>query len=35
MGIFAVYVFRVTLEAADQLMNPTPYIETVLKGVRP
>ncbi len=34
LGIFAVYVFRVTLEAADQLMNPTPYIETVLKGVR-
>jgi multicomponent Na+:H+ antiporter subunit D len=32
MGIFAFYVFDFTLAAAEQLMDPQPYIDTVLKG---
>ena len=32
MGIFAYYVFDFTMEAANQLINPELYIETVLKG---
>lgn len=32
MGIFAAYVFEFTMEAANQLINPDLYIETVLKG---
>ena len=35
MGIFALYVFGYTMEAANQLINPDLYIETVLKGVNP
>jgi multicomponent Na+:H+ antiporter subunit D len=35
MGIFAIYVFGYTMEAANQLINPDLYIETVLKGVNP
>ncbi|MDD4424594.1 MAG: proton-conducting transporter membrane subunit [Mariniphaga sp.] len=32
MGVFAVYLFNYTLEAANQLLNPDLYIETVWKG---
>ena len=32
MGIFAFYVFNYTMEAANQLLNPDLYIETVLKS---
>ncbi|MDD2381790.1 MAG: proton-conducting transporter membrane subunit, partial [Mariniphaga sp.] len=32
MGVFAVYLFDYTLEAANQLLNPDLYIETVWKG---
>ena len=35
MGIFAVFVFDFTLEAAHQLTDPALYIETVLKGLNP
>ena len=35
MGIFAVYIFGYTMEAANQLINPDLYIETVLKGGNP
>jgi multicomponent Na+:H+ antiporter subunit D len=35
MGIFAYYVFDYTMEAANQLTDPTLYIETVLKGRNP
>ncbi len=35
MGIFAMYVFGYTMEAANQLINPDLYIETVLKGANP
>lgn len=32
MGIFAYYVFDFSMKAANQLINPDLYIETVLKG---
>ncbi len=32
MGLFAHYVFDFTIKAANQLINPELYIETVLKG---
>jgi multicomponent Na+:H+ antiporter subunit D len=35
MGIFAMYVFGYTMEAANQLINPDLYIETVLRRVKP
>jgi multicomponent Na+:H+ antiporter subunit D len=35
MGIFAVFVFDFTMEAAHQLTDPALYIETVLKGLNP
>jgi multicomponent Na+:H+ antiporter subunit D len=34
MGIFAYYVFGFTMEAGTQLIDPSLYIETVLKGLR-
>ncbi|HDR50707.1 MAG TPA: Na+/H+ antiporter subunit D, partial [Mariniphaga anaerophila] len=34
MGIFAYYVFGFTMEAGTQLIDPTLYIETVLKGLK-
>jgi multicomponent Na+:H+ antiporter subunit D len=35
MGILAVFVFNFTMEAANQLTDPSLYIETVLKGLNP
>lgn len=35
MGLFAVHVFDFTMNAANQLLDPTLYIETVLKRVNP
>jgi len=34
MGILAFYVFEFTMEAGNQLIDPSLYIETVLKGLR-
>lgn len=35
MGLFAAKVFGFTMEAANQLFDPTLYIETVLNGTKP
>ncbi len=35
MGVLALYVFGYTMEAANQLIDPTLYIETVLKRMNP
>jgi len=35
MGIFAATVFTVTMEAANQLIEPTKYIDTVLRNRTP
>ncbi|HSH19443.1 MAG TPA: proton-conducting transporter membrane subunit [Draconibacterium sp.] len=35
MGLFAAMVFGYTMEAANQLLEPTLYIESVLNGTKP
>ena len=35
MGIFAATVFAYTMEAANQLIEPTNYIDTVLRNKTP
>ena len=35
IGVFAVHVFHYTMEAANQLFEPSKYIETVLYGTKP
>jgi len=35
LGVFALHVFHYTMEAANQLIEPSKYIETVLQGTKP
>lgn len=35
LGVFAAHVFHYTMEAANQLIEPSKYIETVLYGTKP
>ena len=35
MGLFAATVFGYTMEAAQQLLDPSNYIESVLNGIKP